>query len=509
MNKPMKSAIKLAVAIFILVTGCQQAEGPEPQAAVIPQKFKKDWRSLKQHTTPQWLRDGKFGIYTHWGVYAVHAMGKNATWYSHNVYKNPDGWEREDFEKKYGKLSDGIGYKDLIPMFTAEKFDADEWAELFARAGAKFAGPVAEHHDGFAMWDTDYSDWNAAKMGPKKDIVGELAIAIKSRDMKYVTAFHHAASWFFFPVWDERYDCSNPDFSGLYGPIHEEGAEPSRAFMDDWHGKIIEVIDKYDPDFLWFDFGLDIIREDYILDFVTYYYNKALASGKEVVISYKHHDLPPLAGILDLELGQEPKLTHHEWITDTSVDDQGAWGFVAIAGYKSVNRLVDNLIDRVSKNGYLLLNVGPKADGTIPEEAREKLLGMGEWLDINGEAIYGTTAWTIAGEGPIMLDAGRKGDAMFNEKDVIYTPEDIRFTVKGENLYAIALDWPGEECIIRTFSGDNGWNPLYRDEISEITMLGDDRPLEWRWSEEGLIIETPVERPCDHAYVFKIVRNYS
>jgi len=179
-----------------------------------------------------------------------HAMGKNATWYSNNVYKFPEGWQRKDFEKKYGKLSDGMGYKDLIPMFTAEKFDAEEWADLFAKAGAKFAGPVAEHHDGFAMWDTKYSDWNAAKMGPKRDIVGELSTAIKAKDMKYVTAFHHAASWFFFPVWDERYDCSNPEFSGLYGPIHEEGAEPSREFMDEWHGKIIEVIDKYEPEFI-------------------------------------------------------------------------------------------------------------------------------------------------------------------------------------------------------------------------------------------------------------------
>lgn len=503
-----KGVIGLMAAFMFLILGCQDAQGPESQAKPIPEKYKKDWRSLKQHTTPQWLRDGKFGIYTHWGVYAVHAMGKNATWYSHNVYKNPDGWERKDFENKYGKLSEGAGYKDLIPMFTAEKFDAEQWAELFARAGAKFAGPVAEHHDGFAMWDTEYSDWNAAEMGPKRDIVGELAAAIKARDMKFVTAFHHAASWFFFPVWDERYDCSNPEFSGLYGPIHDEGAEPTNDFMDDWHGKIIEVIDKYDPDFLWFDFGLDLIREDYILDFVAYYYNKAITSGKEVVISYKHHDLPPLAGLLDLELGQEPELTHHEWITDSSVDDQGGWGFVAIAGFKSVNRLVDNLVDRVSKNGYLLLNVGPKADGTIPEEAEEKLLGIGEWLDINGEAIYGTTSWTIAGEGPTMLDSGNKGDAMFNEKDVTYTPEDIRFTVKGENLYAIALDWPGEECTIRTFSGENGWNRIYREEISEITMLGDDKPLKWRWLEDGLAIESPAERPCEHAFVFKIVRKY-
>ena len=142
MKNIFKGIIGLMAVFMFLLLGCQDAAGPESQAAIIPEKFKKNWRSLKQHTTPQWLRDGKFGIYTHWGVYAVHAMGKNATWYSHNVYMDPDGWERKDFEKKYGKLSDGAGYKDLIPMFTAEKFDAEQWAELFAWAGAKFAGPL-------------------------------------------------------------------------------------------------------------------------------------------------------------------------------------------------------------------------------------------------------------------------------------------------------------------------------------------------------------------------------
>lgn len=202
-------------------------------------------------------------------------MGPNGTWYANAVYKNENSWQRKHWEETYGTL-DEFGYKDLIPMFTAEKFNADEWADLFEKSGARFAGPVAEHHDGFAMWDTEYSEWNAAKMGPKRDVVGELEKAVKSRGMKFVTAFHHAYSWNYFPVWDKRYDCSDPQYSGLYGPVHEKGAEPSKEFLDEWKGKIIEVIDKYDPDFLWFDFTLDIIREDYIKDFIAYYYNKAL-----------------------------------------------------------------------------------------------------------------------------------------------------------------------------------------------------------------------------------------
>ena len=487
--------------------------------------YEADWVSLNRHTTPQWLRDGKFGIYTHWGVYSVHAMGDNATWYVYNVYNRPDSWQRKDFESKYGKLSDGVGYKDLIPMFKAEKFDAAEWADLFARAGAKFAGPVAEHHDGFAMWDTRYSDWNAAKMGPKRDIVGELEKAIKARDMKFVTTFHHSASWFYFPVWDERYDSSNPEYSGLYGFIHEEGVEPTKEFLDHYSGKVMEVIDKYDPDFIWFESFLELVREDYYRKITAYYYNNALKNGKEVVLTYKDNDIPPLAGLTDLEGGQEHQLTHHEWITDTDIDVNGGWGYVEGTGYKSVNRLVDNLVDRVSKNGYLLLNVGPKADGTIPEEAAERLLGMGEWLDINGEAIYGTSAWIKAGEGPSMTSSGEGEEGGFRGEEHEYTPEDIRFTVKGDTLYAIVLDWPGEECLIKTFNrGLNGLGPLYENEIEEITMLGDGQPLEWKWVEGewtgriwhegkeivggGLSIETPAERPGDHAYVFKIVRKF-
>jgi len=339
----------------------------------------------------------------------------------------------------------------LIPKFTAEKFDADEWAKLFKKAGAKFAGPVAEHHDGFAMWDTKYSDWNAAKMGPKRDVVGELEKAIKGHHMKYVVAFHHAANWFFFPVWDKRYDAGDPKYSGLYGQPHEEGAMRNQAFIDEWYGKIIEVIDNYEPDFIWFDFALDQIPEGYVKDFLAYYYNHAMIHGKDVVVTYKGHDLVPGTGVRDLELGQEARITYHEWITDSTVDDRGAWGYAEDLIFKSPNRVIDNLIDRVSKNGYLLLNVGPKPDGTIPEEAQKLLLEVGEWLDTNGEAIYGTTPWLIAGEGPTNL--GEVGDIGFNESNVVYTSKDIRFTVKGDNIYATFLAWPGDYAVIQTLRG--------------------------------------------------------
>ncbi len=557
-------------------------------------KYEPTWESLRQNPTPQWLRDGKFGIYTHWGPYAVHAYGSNTTWYSNSLYMRANSAARKHFEETFGELTPDFGYKDLIPMFTAEKFDADEWVDLFKKAGAKFVGPVAEHHDGFAMWDTKYSEWNAAKMGPKRDVVGEFEAAARKADLKFVTAFHHAANWFFFPVWDKTYDTGDPQNSGLYGQPHEQGAMRNQAFLDEWYAKIIEVIDNYSPDFIWFDFALDEIPEGYVKDFLAYYYNHASKAGKQVMVTYKGNDIIPQAGIRDLELGQEPDLTYHEWITDSSIDDRGAWGWANDLTFKTPNRLIDNLIDRVSKNGYLLLNVGPKPDGTIPEGAKEALLEMGAWLDMNGEAIYGTSPWFIAGEGPVNLGAATA--IGFNESNVVYTNKDIRFTVKGDDLYAIFLEWPGEVAMIRTLRGtgdqaeeydmplrgpavidesmslvgtkwtigetvyefkENGefrvsggqagegvdgkyeqvetdvrlsvgnfnWQGqydgeaftvsftqrpqypgFYKEEIKRITMLGDGKELDWRRTAQGLVIDTPDEKPGKYAYVFKIER---
>jgi len=500
MPSPAGLALSAAIALVGLV-GALAALSPKEQP------FKPTWNSLRNVHTPQWLRDGKFGIYTHWGVYAVPAQGPNATWFANKVYWDPTSAERKYWEQTWGPLQK-FGYKDFIPMFTGEKFDADAWADLFQKAGARFAGPVAEHHDGFSMWDTKYSEWNAAKMGPKRDIVGELARAIKKRGMKFVTAFHHAEQWVYFPTSDASLDCGDPRFSGLYGPIHQRGERPTKAFLDIWAGKVVEVIDKYDPDLIWFDNGLELIPDWTKMGVLAYFYNKAVERNKEVVVTYKRHDLVPGAGLLDLERGQEADLTYYDWITDTTVDNGRGWGYVKGLGFKTVDNLIDNLVDRVSKNGYLLLNVGPKPDGTIPDEARELLLGMGVWLKTNGEAIYGTTPWVVAGEGPTRLEPGTAG---FNERnDLSYTSQDIRFTVKDNTLYAIVLDWPGEKLLIKSLAPRwqswTGWNGLYSAEIVSVTMLGDGQELKWENTPAGLLIETPKKRPGDYAYVFRIVR---
>ena len=477
--------------------------------------YQPTWNSLRQHPNPQWLQEVKFGIYTHWGIYSVPATGPNVTWYPYNMYR--EGTEQYDYHvKTYGPPSE-FGYKDFIPMFTAEHFDADQWAELFKQAGAQFAGPVGEHHDGFPLWDSQQTEWNAARMGPNQDVVAKLAEAVRKQDMRFMVALHHAENWWFFPHWRKDFDTSDPQYSGLYGPLHNtdwpdappdlnppEGENewrrmdrPSQEFLDRWLAKTKEVIDNFQPDLLWFDFGIQFVQEHYKREMLAYYYNQAATWGKEVAVTYKWHDLPPGSGIVDLELGRFDKLTYHPWITDTTVDDGHGWAYLKGTNYKTLNTLVHYLIDNVSKNGYMLLNVGPKPDGLIPDEAQELLRGIGRWMDVNSEAIYGTTAWVTYGEGPTEMP---KGGYFMEDQEVKYTAQDIRYTVKDDTIYAICLGWPGQEATLGEL------RRLYDTEIASVRMLGSDQPLAWTMTDQGLVVATPDKQPCENAYVFKITR---
>ncbi len=470
--------------------------------------YKPGWRSLRRHRTPEWFRDAKFGIYTHWGIYCVPACGPNATWYPYNMYI-PGTPQHAHHVAVYGG-PERFGYKDFIPQFTGARFDAEAWAELFRRAGAQFAGPVAEHHDGFAMWDTRYSDWNAARLGPRRDVVGELARAIRGQGMKFLTAFHHAENWWFFPHWETAYDTADPRFAELYGEAHDVAglanpaewttqALPSRAFLERWRDKMLEVLEKYGPDMVWFDFGLRGIAEDYQLEFLCEFYNQAEREGREVVATYKWHTLPPNVALVDLELGREGELTYHEWLTDTTVDAGEGWGYVEGQAYKSTTALVHYLVENVSRNGYLLLNVGPRADGSIPAEAQERLIGLGRWLEVNGEAIYRTTPWKCAGEG----DAKPEKSGPFSEGATVrYTARDIRYTCGDDALYAIVFAWPDGPA---TLTALKDWH-LYPGEVQAVSMLGSDQPLRWQATPEGLVVHPPQAPPCEHAYTLKIVR---
>ena len=478
------------------------------------------WRSIGAHEhIPQWLRDCKFGIYTHWGVYSVPACGPNATWYAYNMYR--DGSLQNLYHRLHFGDPSKFGYKDFIPMFTAERFDPEEWATLFKASGAGFAGPVGEHHEGFAMWNSRVNPYNAAVMGPKRDVVGELAKAIRGQGMKFMTAMHHAEAWYFYPHWKKQYDVGDPA-NTFYGEPHNTdwdklGKEidpnpyvsnhgivfprmdrPGKAFLDSWLEKLKEVTDQYCPDLMWFDFGLKYIREDYKRAFLAYYYNKGEELNRDLCVTYKWHNMVVGSDIEDLEQGKRGDLTYNFWVTDTTVDDGEAWGYIYNNCYKTPETLVHYLIDNVSKNGALILNVGPKADGTIPEEAQHILLEMGRWLSVNGEAIYGTTPWIIAGEGPTKLEH----EGAFSDGERLqYTAKDIRYTLKGDALYAIMLGWPGREALLTALTP---W--IYPDEIEKVELLGADGPLPFKYTQEGLRVALPEKRPCDYAYALKITR---
>ncbi len=519
----MRSFLVVLLAMAVLSCNNTSKENADKDTAVKDTlAYEANWESLKKHETPDWFLDAKFGIYCHWGPYSVPAY--ETEWYAHWMYVNKDNPEAKDGKahkiydyhvKKYGPLKE-FGYKDFIPMFTAEKFDAAEWADLFQKAGAKFAGPVSEHADGFAMWDSDLTEWDAMDMGPKRDVMGELSKEIRKRDMKFIATYHRHWLFGWYPTWDETTDAYDPKYAGLYGPKlkkgdnqmppnpHEidEGVEryyplADEAFNKEWLARLKEIIDKYDPDLVWFDNKMDIIGEDYRKEFLQYYYNHGLKNNQEVVSTYKFYDFAEGSAVLDLERARMSEKKDFPWLTDDSIDWK-AWCHIDDPNYKSTNRLIDFLVDVVSKNGAVLLNITPRADGTIPEPVKERLLEMGQWLQVNGEAIYGTRPFTIYGEGDTEVIEGHLSE----RKNADNTYKDVRFTTKGETLYAIVMDWP-EDSKKRIHSLKKG-NPYLTKEITSIQLLGHDGDLNFEVKEDGLHIDFPSEKVGDHAFSLKI-----
>ena len=458
--------------------------------------FQASWESLKQYRAPSWYQDGKFGIFIHWGVYSVPGFGNE--WYPRNMYLQGSP-EFAHHVETYGPQS-RFGYKDFIPRFKAEKFDPQHWAEVFQRAGARYVVPVAEHHDGFAMYDCSLSAWNAARMGPKRDIVGELAAATRKQGLVFGLSSHRAEHWWFMNggiQFDS--DVQDPRYRSLYGPAQPKETQPDQAHLDDWLLRTCELVDKYQPQVVWFDWWIEEPAfEPYLRTFAAYYYNRGAEWGKGVAINYKLKSFPEEAAVFDIERGQLSGIRPLFWQTDTAIS-KNSWGYVTHQDYKTAGDIVGDLVDIVSKNGALLLNIGPRPDGTIPEPEEGILLEIGRWLAVNGEAIYGTRPWVVSGEGPTQVSEGQFTDT----KRAAYTGQDLRFTTRGDALYAIALAWPGEKLTIKSLGSSSA---LWKGEVSEISLLGHDGQLRWSRGENGLVIRMPERRPCEHAFVVKIVR---
>ncbi len=496
-----KMQVFIIVSVLTLVQFSRAADSrkgailKEVDAAVAQGPFRASWDSLTKFQAPDWYRDGKFGIFIHWGVYSVPGFGNE--WYPRQMYKK----ETEEFKhhvQTYGPQSK-FGYKDFIPKLTAAHFDAREWARLFKEAGAKFVVPVAEHHDGFPMYDCSLTEWSAAKMGPKRDIIGELSNSVRQEGMVFGLSSHRAEHWWFYDGGREfDSDVKDPKYAGLYWPAQPEKAStPTREFLDDWLARTAELVDKYHPQLVWFDWWIEQpVFEPYRQRFAAFYYNRGAEWKKGVAINYKKKSFPPHAAVFDVERGQLAGIRPEFWQTDTAIS-KNSWGYVSKQDYKTADSIVDDLIDIVSKNGALLLNIGPRSDGTIPEPEQKILREIGQWLKVNGEAIYGTRPWVLFGEGPTAVVEGSFNDT----KRAAFTGQDLRFTKKGEAIYAIALAWPQKTLTIKTL----GASSLHiQGKIKEITLLGHPGRLQWKQDKMGLTITMPDQPPCDFAYAFKI-----
>jgi alpha-L-fucosidase len=473
--------------------------------------FHADWGSLGAYRSPEWFSDAKFGIFLHWGVYSVPAFANE--WYSRNMYvKGSTAYEYH--RAVYGPQSK-FGYKDFVPLFTAPKFDPNAWVDLFVRAGARYVVPVAEHCDGFAMYDSAFTEWDAAKMGPKRDIVGELEKATRARGLHFGVSSHRAEHWWWYNEGTQYdSDVNDPRYAGLYGPAAprtlpadstaaepnpshlERWLPPSKAFLDDWLARSTELVDKYHPDFMYFDWWINQPAfAPYLQRMAAYYYDESASRKQGPVLTYKQEAFPPDAAMLDIERGKLDALRLQPWQSDTSVSIK-SWGYVKDDDYRTASSLLTDLIDVVAKNGNLLLNVGPEADGTIAPEIRDVLLQMGAWLAVNGEAIYGTRPWVLYGEGPTNAPTGRE------EINRAYTAADLRFTTKDDSLYTLGLAWPhdGKVLIKTLYAG----TPYLPHAVERVTLLGNSgAAVSWKQTASGLEIQLPAAHD-DLPYALKI-----
>ena len=413
-------------------------------------RYQPDWDSIRsRYKCPDWFRDAKFGIFVFWGPASVPQVGndKYGKWMYVEKYV-PNGVDCRRYHEAHFGHQSKFGYKDFFPRFTMEDFDPEEWVSLFEESGARYIVPVAEMHDGYAMYASRHTRWNVVDIGPECDVMRLLVDAARKRNLKVGLSSHFAWNREFYPKWDPTFDTNDPAYQDLYGEPVNKDDPPTQEFLDLWWARTTDFVDQYQPDILWFDFGLD--KPGFVpvhKKIMAYYYNKGLEWNKGVVFQDKNmrmESFPEDLMVLDIERGRRSDASEHPWQTDTAVG-KNSWTWIINENYKSSDYLIDELIDIVSKNGNLLLSIGPKPDGTIGEMEAAILRDFGVWLELNGEAIYGTRPWKVYGEGPSQF---AQGETKFKHKhhteyyDVESDAADIRFTAKGDVLYAIALGWP-------------------------------------------------------------------
>lgn len=457
--------------------------------------YRANWESLSHYRVPEWYQNAKFGIFIHWGIYSVPGFGSE--WYSRNMYIK-DSAEFKHHVETYGKHSE-FGYKDFIPMFTADRFDPDAWAELFARAGARYVVPVAEHHDGFQMYESAISRWNAAEMGPKRDVLGQLKESCNRKGLQVGASSHRVEHWFFMSHGREYdSDVREPMERGdFYWPAMPEPKDhfdmysepaPTEEYLQDWLVRCCEIVDKYRPKIVYFDWWIQHYAvRPYLQKFAAYYYNRAAQWGSDAVINYKHDAFLFGTAVPDVERGQFADVKPYFWQTDTAIA-LNSWGYTARNDFRPAQDILCDLVDIVSKNGCLMLNVGPRPDGTITEEETAVLCRIGEWLKVNGEAIYDSRIWRKYGEGPTQIVEGQFSDGIKKN----FTSQDFRFTTANGFLYAVALKCSddGNYCVHSLGIQDASRQAHFSGIIEDVEVLGCGDKPEWRRDGEGLHIHS-------------------
>ncbi len=465
-------------------------------AGFCQERYAPDWTSLKNYRTPEWFRDAKFGIFIHWGPTTVPAF--ESEWYGYHMHKkntkdaagNPTDKPSKAYKyhiENYGPL-EKYGYTKFIPQFKAKRFDAEQWIDLFVEAGARYVVPVGEHCDGFAMYRSNITRWNAVNMGPKRDIVGELFAAARNKGLKVGMSSHYAYGWHWW-TYEKGYETMDPKLKDFYGAAHDPWSPAAPDFIEHWYVRTMDMMQHYRPDLFWFDLGFSEPEyENHRKKVIANYYNQGIENNQEVVLNYKNIDYKPVpdgAAVLDVESGKLDRIRELPWQTDMSLGGW-RWGWTNNYEMRPAEAYIQDLVDIVSKNGCLLLNVAPDKEGRISEGQVSILKQIGTWLRVHGEGIYGTRPFTVFGQGPTNAKLVLHG----NTKEQGFTSRDIRYTRKGQQVYAFWLKAEEAQEFL-SLSAFGSENHIVQEPVRTISILGKDVTLDWEVQKDRLLIRLP------------------